>query len=417
MSDAKLVKGKGYRRKGEKTQAKYLSGFKGKERKAREAEIVKRGKIYRKNPDDPRLDKPLPGDKKSGKPKRRSEYTVAYKKKYGEESGGSVSQIAKDTGIDRSIIDKVMRRGVAAAKSAGRRPGMDPKGWGIARAYAFVMKAKHNMKPLDHDHDLAIEAGLAKKEESMKSMRDQVDDTIEKLLQVDDFAKIDSERRQAQADRHKDMIEKALTFGAMSDPWMDTFTAKVEPESNPVQSIAQDLDEDENRSDSETAFFFDDPDLAIDVLDLALAMGLVEGEVLLDDSVDPQHGVGRYAVRLEPMVKWSKPAIYYAFLEELYDLVDERDLEDFDAYMSAYNEELQERMNPNHSADKGWFTSLQRIKDAGAGSRSNRPKEKKKKRWGGKGWRIMNKKCGRDARAIGKTTRCWDGKEGADFWR
>ncbi len=167
-----LVAGRGFKRAGEKTQAKYLSGLTGDERKAREDEIVRRSKLYRADPSHPDLKKPLPGDakaKKSGV--RKSRWTVAYKGKYGEDSGGTPDQVAKDTGIPASITNAVYRRGVGAAKSAGHRPGVTKGQWGLARLYAFVMKAKHGTAPLDHDHDLAIKAGLAKQEESDYNLR------------------------------------------------------------------------------------------------------------------------------------------------------------------------------------------------------------------------------------------------------
>jgi hypothetical protein len=185
---AKLVSGKGYKRKGEKTQAKYLSGLTGKKRRSREKEIVRRSKLYRKDPSNPVLKKPLPGDKKAQKKgTKRSRWTTAYKKRYGEESGGSPEKVAKDTGIPVRITRAVHRRGVGAAKSAGHRPGVTKGQWGLARLYAFVMKAKHKMKALDHDHDLAVQAGLAKakdKDQKKESHLIARSDILERLLEV-----------------------------------------------------------------------------------------------------------------------------------------------------------------------------------------------------------------------------------------
>jgi hypothetical protein len=84
---------------------------------------------------------------------------MKFNKKYGfpKDEGHSVSEIAKLTGIKKSILDEVMSRGRGAHKSnpesvrsldGKKRGGKSLKGkmsatqWGQARIYSFVMGGK-----------------------------------------------------------------------------------------------------------------------------------------------------------------------------------------------------------------------------------------------------------------------------------
>lgn len=84
---------------------------------------------------------------------------MKFNKKYGfpKDEGHSVSEIAKLTGIKKSILDEVMSRGRGAHKSniqsvrlktgqkdptAPRSKKMSATQWGQARIYSFVMGGK-----------------------------------------------------------------------------------------------------------------------------------------------------------------------------------------------------------------------------------------------------------------------------------
>jgi hypothetical protein len=242
------------------------------------------------------------------------------------------------------------------------------------------------------------------------SMYDLTNDTIEKLAGIGSASEFDERRKKEEAGRDQRMLEYALHMSGLGDEQIQ----HVASHEIGMTQEPEVLSEDENRSDAETALFFRDGEFAWAVYEFALSLGLVPGEVLFDDTIDPKYGLGSYAVRIEPIVKVGKQVLYYRLLDAVADYVAGPDLEAFDQSFVA----LYELFNPNHNYDQGKFSDLDRIKAAGKGSRSS-PKEKKKKWWkGGKkgGWRMRNKKCGRAARKIGMTTRCWDGKEGSDFW-
>jgi len=93
-----------------------------------------------------------------------------YNKKYGFAKGTSHSKsdIAKKTGISKSILDKVYDRGVGARKTnpqsvrSVKNPSVKPGGkslkgkmsaeqWGMGRTYAFVMKSPGTWGKADKD--------------------------------------------------------------------------------------------------------------------------------------------------------------------------------------------------------------------------------------------------------------------------
>jgi len=108
-----------------------------------------------------------------------------YNKKYGFAKGTSHSKsdIAKKTGISKSILDKVYDRGVGARKTnpqsvrSVKNPSVKPGGkslkgkmsaeqWAMARVYAFVMKSPGTWGKADKD--LADKVRASKKKSSKK---------------------------------------------------------------------------------------------------------------------------------------------------------------------------------------------------------------------------------------------------------
>ncbi len=79
---------------------------------------------------------------------KKGSWTQKFKKKYGDISLADLKSVSKATGIKKSILDKVFKRGVAAYYSSGSRPNMSANQWGYGRVASFVMG---NMS---HDNDL-----------------------------------------------------------------------------------------------------------------------------------------------------------------------------------------------------------------------------------------------------------------------
>ena len=215
-----------------------------------------------------------------------------------------------------------------------------------------------------------------------------------------------------------------------------------------VMGVMEDMVEDENRSDSEFAVFFNDRDLAADAFRYAQAIGLESGEVTFDSSVDPMYGLGRYAVRLAPEVRYTKPDVFLDFLDTLYDRIEEVDIDQYEWVMSEVGKYLSEvtdkekkglkklagkkkgdpdnsgcvsksyDYNPNHDR-QGGFSSTKRIKaDKYRGSMSYRSKYTKRAKGKKKGnlMCVATKlPCGRKARGPNvpkkdRYRRCWDGQ-------
>ena len=92
---------------------------------------------------DPKAYRPFPTDK--GKKVRKSRYTAAFEKKYGEKlkglKGDKLRKVAKVTKIPYKTLKTVYDRGLAAWRT-GHRPGASQQAWGWARVYSFVMKGK-----------------------------------------------------------------------------------------------------------------------------------------------------------------------------------------------------------------------------------------------------------------------------------
>lgn len=119
---------------------KYLAGLTPSETRRRIARILVGSKT---NHRDPKAYRPFPTDK--GKKVRKSRYTAAFEKKYGEKlkglKGDKLRKVAKVTNIPYKTLKTVYDRGLAAWRT-GHRPGASQQAWGWARVYSFAMKGK-----------------------------------------------------------------------------------------------------------------------------------------------------------------------------------------------------------------------------------------------------------------------------------
>ena len=196
--------------------------------------------------------------------------------------------------------------------------------------------------------------------------------------------------------------------------------------------------EDENRSDSEFAVFFDDRSTAIAAYTAAIDLGISAGEVTYDPTVNPRYGVGQFAVRIAPHVPATKPDSFYEFLDTIYDHVVEEDVDQFEWLMAETQEYLTEleakrgkdlaalkkkgapgmpkppyKGNPFHDAPVGKFSSQQRLPDGSFSDGDTKLKAVKNKK-GKLQFGATKLPCGRDARAKGAGAnfgrRCWDSK-------
>lgn len=113
---------------------KYYRGLTRKQNLQRKRSATRRTKMSFKNP---KAYVPFKSDK--GVKTRKSSYTERFHKKY--PGIKSLPEIAKATGISKSILDTVYDRGMAAWRT-GHRPGASQQAWGMARVHSFVMKGK-----------------------------------------------------------------------------------------------------------------------------------------------------------------------------------------------------------------------------------------------------------------------------------
>jgi len=113
---------------------KYYRGLTRKQNAQRKRSATRRTKMSFK---DPKAYVPFKSDK--GVKTRKSSYTERFHKKYPDAK--SLSEIAKATGISKSILQEVYDRGMAAWRT-GHRPGASQHAWGMARVHSFVMKGK-----------------------------------------------------------------------------------------------------------------------------------------------------------------------------------------------------------------------------------------------------------------------------------
>lgn len=128
--------------------AKYLRGFTGKARVKRAQEILRerREGSY----------KPLPSDK--GVKTKPSSWSVKFQRKY-KERPDNLADVARLTGIRKSILQKVYNKGLAAWSTGGHRPGASQHAWAMARVQSFVLGGPTAKGP---DKKLAQQAGLVR---------------------------------------------------------------------------------------------------------------------------------------------------------------------------------------------------------------------------------------------------------------
>jgi hypothetical protein len=113
---------------------KYFKGLTRKQNLQRKRSATRRTKMSFTNP---KAYVPFKSDK--GVKTRRSSYTERFHRKYPDAK--SLVEIAKATGISKSILEEVYNRGMAAWRT-GHRPGASQHAWGMARVHSFVMKGK-----------------------------------------------------------------------------------------------------------------------------------------------------------------------------------------------------------------------------------------------------------------------------------
>ena len=181
-------------------------------------------------------------------------------------------------------------------------------------------------------------------------------------------------------------------------------------------------EEDGGRSDSEDVFFFDDINVASEAFGAAKDMGLVGGEVTLDLGVNEKFGVGKYAIRMAPHVRATKPDIFFRIAEIVMDFA-EFGTEVYEELISDSYGDLHE-INPFHAAPRkgaggvpgrgGQFVSKSQLARAGKGSYSVPGKKKKKVKASKKGIKLLFTKnpCGRAARDDSRDVRCFSGSPG-----
>ena len=156
---------------GKKFPQRYLTGLTPLERMIAEDEI---DKGYKYDADDPEAYEFWKSDIKAtarglkiGPSKHKEEYYRRYRKNIDKDykpSGDSpkarfINRITKETGIKRSLIEKVYDKGLAAWR-VGHRPGVQQHQWAAGRVYAFVVGADSSTGQGKPDHSLAVEAGV-----------------------------------------------------------------------------------------------------------------------------------------------------------------------------------------------------------------------------------------------------------------
>lgn len=158
-----------------KIQKKYTAGLKASTASKRKAEIRKRleGKVKGKA-----QYKPLAGDTVGKKNLKPSKHTLALKdlrakiaeqstKLKGDQQSRFISATSKVTGIPKSIIDEVYRKGMQAWAS-GHRPGATQSQWARARVYSFLNKGNAVTKGPDQILYTKAKKALQKKNTGFK---------------------------------------------------------------------------------------------------------------------------------------------------------------------------------------------------------------------------------------------------------
>lgn len=156
---------------GKKFPTKYLKGLTAFEKMIAEDEI---DKGYKYDEDDPEAYKFWKSDIKAtargmkiGSSKHKNKYYKLYRKKIDKDykpSGKTttdkfLNRIRKETGIKKSILQKIYDKGLAAWR-VGHRPGVSQHQWAAGRVYAFAVGADSSTGKGKPDHKLAVEAGV-----------------------------------------------------------------------------------------------------------------------------------------------------------------------------------------------------------------------------------------------------------------
>ena len=156
---------------GKKFPKRYLTGLTPLEKMIAEDEI---DKGYKYDKDDPKAYEFWKSDIKAtarglkiGPSKHKTEYYRRYRKNINANylpAGKTPKQkflnrVRKETGIKKSILEKVYDKGLAAWR-VGHRPGVQQHQWAAGRVYAFVVGADSSTGPGKPDNKLAIEAGV-----------------------------------------------------------------------------------------------------------------------------------------------------------------------------------------------------------------------------------------------------------------
>lgn len=171
----------------DKVQRKYLGNLKGEERERRRREIDKR----RDEPsDDPGSYREFRTDK-GKKPRRRSDATIAYEKRFGKKKKASVIEAdakldkalknkSEDSGIGVTVLRQVYNRGLAAWRT-GHRPGAGQHQWAMARVNSFIT-GKGGARKADSD----LWSKAKKQKDKKKSKKKASADVAEALRAVAD---------------------------------------------------------------------------------------------------------------------------------------------------------------------------------------------------------------------------------------
>lgn len=130
---------------------KYYRGLTKKQAQERRREIQKYGAMDWR---DPRAYVGFDTDRYATT-RRRSSYTVQWDREF--PGVKSLSARAKVTGVPRSILEKVYRRGSAAWRT-GHRPGQTTHSWSYPRVSSFLLCGKTHYTA---DHDLVRKAKRA----------------------------------------------------------------------------------------------------------------------------------------------------------------------------------------------------------------------------------------------------------------
>lgn len=115
--------------------AKYLEGFEGDELLLRQIEIIERRKS--KDYKELETDKLQRERWRKGEKKKQSSCTKRWNEMYPGKS--SLEEKSEITGIPKSILSEVVRKGQGAFYSSGSRPGQTSTSWGNARMNCFIL--------------------------------------------------------------------------------------------------------------------------------------------------------------------------------------------------------------------------------------------------------------------------------------